>query len=153
MTLYIFDKDGTICKSKKGDKYILSPSDQVLMPGVAKKISKLKEADNDIAIATNQGAVAFGIMTLTEARAIVAHAAKLIHADAWEMCPYHPKGKIKKYTKKSRCRKPEPGMLLDLMSRLHHKPEDTVFIGDLESDKKAAKAAGVKFIWAKPFFS
>jgi phosphoglycolate phosphatase-like HAD superfamily hydrolase len=31
-------------------------------------------------------------------------------------------------------------------------PEETIFIGDMETDRQAAEAAGVKFIWAWEFF-
>lgn len=63
MSLYIFDKDGTICRSKSGKQFINSPEDQELIPGVKEKINELKAYDHKIAIASNQGDVAFGIIT------------------------------------------------------------------------------------------
>lgn len=32
-------------------------------------------------------------------------------------------------------------------------PYETLFVGDQETDRQAAEAAGVEFIWAKGFFA
>lgn len=148
--LYIFDKDGTICQSKFGAKFINSADDQELIPGVAAHCAELRAKGHTLAVASNQGGVAFGIMSEAEAAEIVAHAAQLIHADAWNVCPHHPDGN-NKFAIECNCRKPGPQMLLDLMEKLGYTPETTVFVGDRPEDEGAAKAAGVAFVWAKDF--
>ena len=45
-------------------------------------------------------------------------------------CPYHPKGKIKKYSKKSKLRKPENGMLLNAIKKLKIHYKECFMIGD-----------------------
>ena len=55
----------------------------------------------------------------------------------------------KKYSQFSgKFKKPDAGMLLAAMDIYGYKPEDTVFIGDMDVDEQAAKKAGVKFIHA-----
>lgn len=50
-----------------------------------------------------------------------------------------------------RC-KPAPNMLQELMLVAGVEPEQTLFVGDQDSDKQAAEAAGVEFIYAEEFF-
>lgn len=44
------------------------------------------------------------------------------------------------------CRKPWPGMLLELMAKLQFSPDHTVMVGDHESDQQAARAARCAFL-------
>ena len=80
--LYIFDKDGTICQPNDGSKFINKIEQQELIPGVSEKCSSLISQGHHLAIASNQGGGAFGIMSANEAEAIVCDAARLIKANA-----------------------------------------------------------------------
>ncbi len=52
------------------------------------------------------------------------------------------------------CRKPKPGMLLDLAQAHGLELARTLLVGDSESDRRCAEAAGVgAFMWAKDFFT
>ncbi len=151
--LYIFDKDWTICQPKEaGERFINSTEQQILMPRVAEKCAKLQQQGHALAVASNQGGVAWGFMSEADAEALVAHAAGLIQADAWTVCPHHRKGRIAEYAIECDCRKPQPGMIFRLMKELDYNADEVVFVGDMESDCLAAKAAGVKFVWADKFF-
>lgn len=149
--LYIFDKDGTICQSRSGKEFINSANDQKLISGVADICDKLRAEGHQLAVASNQGGVAFGIMLEAEANDIVSQAAKMIKAEAWNVCPHHPAGK-NEFAHECRCRKPGPQMLLDIMKVLGHGPETTTFVGDRPEDEGAALSAGVAFVWADEFF-
>jgi histidinol phosphatase-like enzyme len=50
------------------------------------------------------------------------------------------------------CRKPRPGMVLRLLAHFEVEPEDAPYVGDLDLDRVAAKAARVPFRWASEFF-
>jgi len=50
------------------------------------------------------------------------------------------------------CRKPGPLMLEQLMDFWGVNPEETLFVGDMESDRQAAENAGCDFVWARDFF-
>lgn len=49
-------------------------------------------------------------------------------------------------------RKPAPGMLIAAMDETRTSPERTLFVGDTDTDKQAAEAAGCGFMRAKDFF-
>jgi HAD superfamily hydrolase (TIGR01662 family) len=155
--LYIFDKDGTLCpgvpKAKgNGTRPPNKFSEQKYFPDVLGKIGPLKDAGHLIAVASNQGGVAFGIFNEAQAGELVAAAAAYIEADGFAMCPYHPKGFVTPFNIESPFRKPAPGMILHLMNRFGVAPEDTIMVGDWDSDREAAEAAGCQFIHADVFF-
>lgn len=50
-------------------------------------------------------------------------------------------------------RKPEPGMLLQSMLDASVGPEQTLFVGDSQDDRDAARAAGCSFMDASTFFA
>ncbi len=150
--LYIFDKDGTICHSKSGQKFIHSIDDQILIPGVKEKCEFLREQSHSLTVCSNQGGVAFGFMSYEDAHVIITHAARLIRAHYYIFCPHHPDG-TNKYGWECTCRKPSPEMLFMTMESFDYSPKDTIFIGDMLTDKQAADAANIKFEWAKDFFN
>lgn len=154
--LFIFDKDGTIIASYD-NRPANTIEEQKLLPGVIEKCSQLRADGHTLAIASNQGGVAWGFITEVEAEALVAHAAGLIGASAWRVCPHKPRnvpvgGTLAEYAIECLCRKPKPGMLISLMEQFQVGPDDTIYIGDQESDRQAAEAAGVRFIEAGDFF-
>ncbi len=149
--LVIFDKDGTLIASH-GNRPANAIAEQQLLPGVAEMCAALRAEGHTLAVASNQGGVAWGFISEAEAQALVAHVADLVGASAWEMCPHHPGGRIAEYAIECECRKPKPGMLLSLMERLGYSADDTIYIGDQESDRQAAQEAGVEFIHADDFF-
>ena len=163
MSLYIFDKDKTLLRHVRSRWFFkrspLKPEEQMLRKGVFEKLARLRAKGHQIAIATNQIAVAHGIITLEEAEELVRNCAdKIGGADAWRLSPYDPKakvwlnGKSNPYARDDESRKPHPGMILDIMKELGFSPKDTFMVGDKKMDKKSAKAAGVRFIDEKKFF-
>ncbi len=85
-------------------------------------------------------------------------AEKVGGVSAWRICAYEKNaprridGRPNPYRKETTCEKPEPGMLLDLMEALGFPPSETVAIGNSWKDRKAAQAAGVRFVKAEAFF-
>lgn len=151
MSLYIFDKDLTLVEGLKGHA-ASSLDEQPLLPNVSETCAELRSQGHKLAVASNQGGVAFGVISEETARLLVSDAAEKIGAIDFEFCCHHPKGKVAPYNHECPDRKPGPGMLITLMNRLGFTPEDTIFIGDSEADCQAAEAAGVKFIHADTFF-
>jgi D,D-heptose 1,7-bisphosphate phosphatase len=58
-------------------------------------------------------------------------------------CPYHIEAKTEKYRQDSFDRKPNPGMILKAIEEYNIDPVKSLMIGDRESDKEAAKNAGL----------
>jgi D-glycero-D-manno-heptose 1,7-bisphosphate phosphatase len=155
--LYVFDKDGCLCKSviepRTGKSHAPNRlEDQDYFEDVRAVCEILRAAGHTLAVASNQGGVAFGIFSAEEAELLVKSAAEYIGAKAYRVCFHHPKGKIMPYNTESPNRKPAPGMLLDLMQQFHVTPEQTVMVGDWPTDQEAARAAGCHFRWAHEFF-
>lgn len=154
--LYIFDKDNTLARPiEKADgktRPANNPMEQRYYGDVLPKTDLLKFEGHTLAVASNQGGVAFGIMTPEMADLMVEHAARYIQAAAWRVCYHHPKGKLAPYNQESTQRKPAPGMLISLMGELGFRPEQTVMVGDSPEDAQAAANAGCLFMFADMFF-
>lgn len=163
MSLYIFDKDGTLIKNVGivgiGFRNPLKPEDQILKLGVFEKIDELRSQGHIITLASNMSAVSKGLITMAQAEALMQNCAEKIGGcDAWKCCGYSPIGKKKKgglpnlYAQDNPCRKPHPGMILELMAEFGFPPEDTYVVGNKKTDEQAAEAAGAHYIKAKNFF-
>ena len=163
MSLYIFDKDGTLLqhvRSQVGAKRSpLRPEEQVLRPVVFERLAALRADGHAIGLASNQGIVARGLISLEEAEKLMENcAAKVGGVNAYRFSPYSPHakkvrdGKPNPYARDDPTRKPRPGMILELMNELGFAPADAWMIGDSKLDREAAHAAGVWFMRASRFF-
>jgi D-glycero-D-manno-heptose 1,7-bisphosphate phosphatase len=99
-------------------------------------------------IVTNQSGVARGLYDEDAVRALLAWIGDEARAsggtiDDVRYCPYHPDGTDDAYRRAHPWRKPEPGMLLDLIRCWELDPARAIMIGDQESDMRAAADAGV----------
>jgi len=155
--LYIFDKDGTLIGGAS-NRPANTPEEQILLPGVRNKILELIVDGNSVAIASNQGGVAWGFITKEQAEALVLDVAqKLGGVHAWRISPYDPKAAHKypngEYAREDESRKPNPGMLISITDELGFDPIEAIMVGDQDSDQQAAINAGCAFIWAKDFFN
>ena len=163
--MIIFDIDGTLTEIKPE---VLARKPRMVSPNkfgeqqpkqrVVAKLAALQDEGIDIALATNRGGVAWGFTTLEEAEALAREAAELcgIPEARVYVCPYHAKARgprvVREYAVDHDCRKPNPGMLLEAMEDAGVLSEETLFVGDFETDQQAAENAGVRFYWAEDFF-
>lgn len=152
--LYIFDADGTLRRTTvPGMSCPNRPGEWELIPGVRERLARIEWGGANGArfgVATNQGGVGLGYMTLAAARGLLADMVVEAlgtrpPAGSIEICPHAPHAGCA-------CRKPEPGMLLRLMERFRVEPAETLFVGDMERDEEAARRAGARFMWAHEFF-
>jgi D-glycero-D-manno-heptose 1,7-bisphosphate phosphatase len=140
MKLVILDRDGTI--NHDSDNYIKSPAEWRPIEGSLEAIARLTQAGFRIAVATNQSGIARGLFdtaTLisihdTLQRAAVQAGGRI---DAFFFCPHAADSACK-------CRKPEPGMLLEVARRFNVSIAGTYMVGDMLRDVQAAAAAGAR---------
>lgn len=135
--LVILDRDGVI--NYDSPMYIKSAAEFEPIPGSIDAIARLYKQGFRIYVATNQAGLAKGKF---EQDALDAMHQKL-HALVKEAdakieqifyCPHHPDENCK-------CRKPQPGMLLEIAGHANLPIEDADFIGDSMKDVEAAYAA------------
>ena len=140
MKLVILDRDGTI--NHDSDEYIKSVQEWRPLKGSLEGIARLTQAGYRVVVATNQSGIARGLF---DTQALFAIHDKLQRAlglvggrvDAFFFCPHAADAGC-------RCRKPQPGMLLEVARRFNISLEDTYMVGDAQRDLEAAQAAGAR---------
>ena len=140
-----FDRDGVL----NVDRGYVHASHQVeWVQGAKTAVKLLNDAGFYVFVVTNQAGVAKGlyeeeaIETLHRwmAEELAAEGATI---DDWRYCPYHPDGSVAAYRSAHPWRKPNPGMLLDLLAGWPVDINRSFLVGDKISDIEAARAAGM----------
>ena len=153
--LYVFDADGTLRRTTVPGLHCPNkPGEWELIPGVRERLARIEwgEGGARFGVATNQGGVGLGYMTLAAARGLLedmvveAFGVAKPPPGSIELCPHAPHLGCP-------CRKPKPLMLERLMRRFGVGPRETLFVGDMDRDEGAARAAGTRFMWAHEFFN
>ena len=142
------DRDGTLMEDTG---YLSDPAGVKLLPGVDLAIKSLHQEGFKIVVITNQSGVARGLLTEETLEEIHAElrrqlAEKGAMLDAIYYCPFHPEGRVPKYTKESELRKPAPGMLQEAAEQLDISLRSSWMVGDSTRDVIAGQAAGCQTI-------
>ena len=103
-----------------------------------------------VVLVTNQAGIAKGMYSEFDFHTLTTWmSTKLLekgaHLDAVYFCPYHEDAVIPEYLINSYYRKPNPGMLFRAMRELPCLPQRSFMVGDKNTDRQAAEAAGVRF--------
>ncbi len=137
----VLDRDGVI--NFDSPNYILSPEQWRPIPGSLEAIARLSRAGIAVAIASNQSALARGMIDKATFAAIHEKMMSAIAAAGGQVvhvayCPHGPDDACM-------CRKPRPGLVHECLQRLglSANPRQALMIGDSVRDVAAAKAAGV----------
>jgi D-glycero-D-manno-heptose 1,7-bisphosphate phosphatase len=152
--LVVFDADDTLRQTiVPGKPCPHGPEEWVLKPGVRELLHDVPwgaATGPRVGLASNQDQVAYGFLSFEMAHRLlrdlaVAATGSMPGEVALQLCPHaHDAG--------CECRKPQPGMLLNIMEHYGVGPEDTLFVGNAEADREAAARAGVRFMWAADLF-
>jgi len=141
-----FDRDGVL---NRDIGYLHKPEDVEWLEGAKKAVRLCNDAGYFVFVVTNQAGVARGYYAEKDVHALHAWmngelALEGAHIDAFEYCPHHPEGAEGTYRRPCRRRKPEPGMLLDILSSWPVDKDKSFLIGNMQSDLDAASGAGLK---------
>jgi D-glycero-D-manno-heptose 1,7-bisphosphate phosphatase len=155
--LAILDRDGTIIDVVRDEEtgaisVAFHPDHVRLLSGAAEGMRALQDAGYLLAIATNQPAPAKGQFSAEAVKrtndALLSRlASEGVRIAGVEVCMHHPDGGPggdPTLVGSCDCRKPKPGMLTTLMTRLGADPAASWMIGDGSGDLEAGRAAGVK---------
>lgn len=143
------DRDGVLNSSKINNGYIAKIKDFKWIAGAKRAIKYLKRNKFKVIIVTNQSGVARGYFSIKDVyklnKYIECEIKKIgTKVDKILFCPYHTKGIIKKYKKKSSYRKPGIGMFKKVDKIWKVDKKKSIMIGDRSVDMKFAKNAGIK---------
>ncbi len=139
MRLVILDRDGVI--NQDSDEFIKSPDEWVALPGSLEAIARLNRHGYYVAVATNQSGLARGLFdseTLERMHEKMRQELADVggYIDMIAFCPHGPDDDCE-------CRKPKPGMIEHIISRLGEDFQSVWLIGDSLRDLQAAQAAGI----------
>jgi D-glycero-D-manno-heptose 1,7-bisphosphate phosphatase len=140
MPLVILDRDNTLTVD---EGYTHLVTNFQWMPGAREFLSEIYSHGINVAIATNQSGIGRGYYTVPEVDLfhdyLVAEADSAgVKISTIAYCPHYFEIESQGHCS---CRKPAPGMLLEIVKLLG--PSKTVMIGDKGSDLEAAEAAGI----------
>lgn len=140
MKLIILDRDGVI--NVNSDQFIKSPEEWKPIPGALEAIARLNQWGWRVVVASNQSGVGRGLFGMDTLNAINDKMVKSLaqvggRLDAIFFCP-HPADST------CDCRKPKPGMLLQIAERFNVPLEGVPVVGDSLRDLQAAVAVGGK---------
>jgi D-glycero-D-manno-heptose 1,7-bisphosphate phosphatase len=139
------DRDGVL---NIDHGYVHAPDQVEWVEGAREAVKSLNDAGYFVFVVTNQAGVAKGYYDEPAIDRLHGWMAKQLAeqgaaVDDWRYCPYHPEGTVENYRLAHDWRKPNPGMIEDLLAHWPVQREGSFLIGDKESDIQAAKAAGL----------
>jgi len=140
MKLVILDRDGTI--NHDSDEHIKSPAEWTPIKGSIEAIARLTQAGWRVVVATNQSGIGRGLFDMATLNAIHDTMHRAVHQaggriDAIFFCPHAGDANCE-------CRKPKPGMLLEIAKRMNVDLDGVPMVGDSLRDLQAAAAAGAR---------
>jgi D-glycero-D-manno-heptose 1,7-bisphosphate phosphatase len=136
--LVILDRDGVI--NEDSPEYIKSEGEWLPIPGSLEAIARLNHQGFKVVVATNQSGLARGLFSLEKLNAIHQKMRRELdrvggQLDGIFFCPHIPEDQC-------RCRKPQPGLLLEIRDRLGVDLRQVPMIGDSYRDLQTAWAVG-----------
>lgn len=145
MKLLILDRDGVI--NQDSDAYIKSLDEWIPIPSAISAIARLSKAGWTVAVATNQSGIARGYYDLATLESMHQRLRELVAEQGGELglvvyCPHGP-------DEGCDCRKPKPGMLLQIAQHYGVELRGIWFVGDSRGDLDAALAVDCQPVLVK----
>jgi D-glycero-D-manno-heptose 1,7-bisphosphate phosphatase len=136
--LVIIGRDGILNRFR--EDHVKEPAEWESIPGALEAVAKLNHSGWHVVVATNQSGIGRGMIDMAAVNAVHLQMMKLLVAkggriDAVFFCPHTPEDNCE-------CRKPLPGMMLDIAERYGVDLANVPMVGDTLRDLQAARAAG-----------
>lgn len=138
LPLVILGRDGILNEFREG--HVTAPEEWTPVPGALEAVARINHAGWHVVVATNQSGIGRGMIDMSAVNAVHARMHQLLQAqggriDAVFFCPHTPEDQCD-------CRKPLPGLLLDIGRRYGINLQGVPVVGDTLRDLQAAQAAG-----------
>jgi D-glycero-D-manno-heptose 1,7-bisphosphate phosphatase len=148
----LLDRDGTLIRE---DGYLRRVEDLELLPGVADALRLLASAGLKLVVVTNQSAVARGLLTEAQLRAIHDElerrlARERAFLDAIYYCPHHPTEGREPYRIACGCRKPATGLAERAAAEFDLDLARCFVVGDQATDMEFATRIGARGFLVRP---
>lgn len=136
--LVILGRDGILNAYREG--HVTAAEEWQPIPGALAAVARLHHAGWHVVVATNQAGIGRGMIDMAAVNAVHAHMNQLLAAqggriDAVFFCPHTPEDDCA-------CRKPRPGMMLEIGRRYGADLSQVPMAADTLRDLLAAQAAG-----------
>ena len=136
--LVILGRDGILNEFREG--HVAAVEEWQPVPGALEAVARINHAGWHTVIATNQSGIGRGMIDMSAVNAVHAHLNQQLQTqggriDAVFFCPHTPEDGCD-------CRKPKPGLMLDIARRYAVDLATVPMVGDTERDLVAAQAAG-----------
>jgi len=136
--LVILGRDGILNEYR--ENHVTVPEEWHPVPGALEAVARINHAGWHTVVATNQSGIGRGMIDMSAVNAVHAHMYKQLQVqggriDAVFFCPHTPEEDCD-------CRKPKPGLLLDIGRRYGVDLAGVPMVGDTARDLIAAQAAG-----------
>lgn len=138
LRLAIFGRDGILNEYR--EDHVKAPQEWIPIPGALEALARLNHAGWHVVVATNQEGVGRGLIDMASLNAVHAQMIRLLteqggRIDAVFFCPHAP-------DEDCDCRKPLPGMMLEIGRRYGVDLAGVPMVCDTLRDLQAAQAAG-----------
>ena len=140
MKIIVLDRDGVI--NLDSDQFIKKPEEWKPIPGSLEAIARLNESGWRVIVASNQSGVGRGLFDMDTLNAINEKMTKALgqvggRLDAIFFCPHTADSTCD-------CRKPKPGMFLQIAERFNAEMKGVPVVGDSLRDLQAGVAVGCR---------
>jgi HAD superfamily hydrolase (TIGR01662 family) len=145
----IFDFDGTLRNSTGKQKFPTRPAEVQALVERADKVRLFERQGYLLLGASNQSGIAKGQLTAADAEACFTETLRQMGVSFPRVlyCP-HKVPPISCY-----CRKPNPGMGVELICSFKIDPRQCIYVGDAGTDRSFAARCGFRFIDQEEFFA
>ena len=142
------DRDGTLVEPRH---YPSRPEDLVLSPEIGPLLRMFQTSGWELVVVTNQSGIARGYFTEHDLECMHDKLREMLRVWGVELnaivfCPHHVEGAVPHLAIPCSCRKPQPGMLLEVAAARDIDLARSWMVGDILDDVEAGNRAGCQTV-------